>query len=94
MSATLTERLSTADAAQAVVDSAINECGTFVEVYKLQDLENSIADQRAIEAATVALLTASCELLAHFRASRYPPGAVVALESAADALASLIGGEA
>lgn len=90
------EFISTADVMQAVVDSAINECGTYVEVYKLQDLANSIAEQRAVEAATVALLATvkaqreMCERL-KLHARRFEENE--ALYAAADALEQLIGGQ-
>lgn len=43
---------------QSVIDSAHNEGDVFVAVGPLQDLENGIEEQRAIELATYGLLSA------------------------------------
>lgn len=86
-----TERITLADVAQDVVDSARYETECYVTVNRIDGLEACIPDALAIEAATRELLTASRELVDCYRNVPYPPTAVLTLKAAADALETLIG---
>lgn len=59
MTATTTERLTLADAAQDVVDSARYETECYVTVNRIDGLEACIPEARAIDAATRGLLAAA-----------------------------------
>jgi hypothetical protein len=100
MTPTITARLTLADAAQDVVDSALysNEC--YVTVNRVDGLEACIPEQRAIEAATTALLAAvkavECDLAtpSFSRGNRPFEGQWKGVVAAAETLDKLIGGEA
>lgn len=97
MTATTSRRMTLADAAQDVVDSARYETECYVTVNRIDDLEACIPEQRAIEAATRELLTAiraeRAMLLDRWDGNRdewFTPE-TEALYAAADALETLIG---
>lgn len=91
-SPTITERLTLAQAAQDVVESARYETECYVTVNRIDGLEACIPEQRAIDLATRGLLAACRELIACYQVLAYQPMAVHTLEAAADSLERLMGG--
>jgi hypothetical protein len=70
MTATTTARITLADAAQDVVESARHETECYVTVNRIDGLEACIPEARAIEAATAALVEAVTRAVDTYKAKQ------------------------